>query len=381
MVRPILDGHCEPEVSLQDAGPISYARWLTCANRVLPIRVPNESFVYVWQRTRFGYTNRRRLPAGRGLSVSVCRSSWMLSASCMAKIHFGLKFIMCLLNTPLLIRLKQHCYTVPSAEFFNVGRVGGAELRRSPSQLGRDAELQMAIHIVLLPSCEIVSYRYENIASSMHSRFPGHRDSNEAWNITVMAASVDQNITERQESEHNGKRIVQAESRLPDVRSTSTPPRDHCYVLMAGTNDVDAGHESTIITHLDRCIYSMYIVFVYSDRVPLSLTKTYRVLVLLLTTRYDLDTISLVNNYMVELCHRHQGHHKEAHCAWALSANKIEGGPIKYDSGETGLQDTSASPSVETESHNIVASSIQAAFRVVRQGRCPEYCFSITIKL
>ncbi|KAG8287289.1 hypothetical protein J6590_041530 [Homalodisca vitripennis] len=38
---------------------------------------------------------------------------------------------------------------------------------------------------------------------------------------------------------------------LLDVRPTSTQPRHHWYVLMAGINDIDAGCENTIFTHLE----------------------------------------------------------------------------------------------------------------------------------
>lgn len=87
---------------------------------------------------------------------------------------------------------------------------------------------------------------------------------------------------------------------LLDITPISSSPRDHCYVLMVGTNDVDAGREDIIFTHLENLI--------------VSLKKTSRVLVLPLTTRHDLnsnspvhDTVRLVNNYIAELCNRHGG--------------------------------------------------------------------------
>lgn len=87
---------------------------------------------------------------------------------------------------------------------------------------------------------------------------------------------------------------------LLGVRPTSITPHNHCYVLMAGTNDVDAGREDVIFNHLEDII--------------IDLKKTSRVLVLPLTTRYDLrptssihHTVGLVNDYITKLCTRHRG--------------------------------------------------------------------------
>lgn len=104
---------------------------------------------------------------------------------------------------------------------------------------------------------------------------------------------------------------------LMSIMPTTTPCRDHCYVIMAGTNDVDAGRGKEVLKHLE-------------DTVEVC-KKWSRVLVLSLPTRYDLsptspvhNTVRLFNNHMAELCRRHENvkmldissiarHHHTAH--------------------------------------------------------------------
>lgn len=85
------------------------------------------------------------------------------------------------------------------------------------------------------------------------------------------------------------------------VTSARPPAPSHCDVLMLGTNDVDAGRQSIIFSQLENVIGS-------------SCSASSRVLLVPLFPRHDLppDTnirrvTSLVNNYMEELCIRHEG--------------------------------------------------------------------------
>lgn len=86
---------------------------------------------------------------------------------------------------------------------------------------------------------------------------------------------------------------------LLSMKTSIEAPRKHCYVLMAGTNDVDAGREDIVFEHLEE-ILSMYL-------------KSSSVLVVPLTKRYDLppnshihQTVNRVNAYMTELCGRYE---------------------------------------------------------------------------
>lgn len=82
------------------------------------------------------------------------------------------------------------------------------------------------------------------------------------------------------------------------MKPTVEPPRGHCYVLMAGTNDVGAGREEDILDHLEEVL--------------LTCKKSSSVLLIPLTTRYDHPpgshihrTVNKVNSFMADLCRRH----------------------------------------------------------------------------
>lgn len=94
--------------------------------------------------------------------------------------------------------------------------------------------------------------------------------------------------------------ICKPGARMQDIKPTSSPPSDHCYVVMAGANDVGVGSESTIIAHLKELLYDC--------------VKNSSVILVPIPTRYDLrpnshvhDTVTLVNGCMAELSSRHQG--------------------------------------------------------------------------
>lgn len=88
---------------------------------------------------------------------------------------------------------------------------------------------------------------------------------------------------------------------LLSIKPKSPPPsQNHCFVLMAGTNDIDKGREDLIYNHMEEVLQVC--------------KETSNVLVVPLTTRYDLApsspiqrTVSLVNNFIFKLCHRMQG--------------------------------------------------------------------------
>lgn len=94
--------------------------------------------------------------------------------------------------------------------------------------------------------------------------------------------------------------FVKPGGRLLNIEPTSPPPEDHCYVVIAGTNDVGAGGAGSAFAHLEKVLQTCI--------------KSSRVLMVPLPTRYDLrhsspvhDAVDLVNGFMTELTHRHQG--------------------------------------------------------------------------
>ncbi|KAG8324791.1 hypothetical protein J6590_108408 [Homalodisca vitripennis] len=81
--------------------------------------------------------------------------------------------------------------------------------------------------------------------------------------------------------------------------SNIPPSANHCYVLIAGTNDVAAGKEE--------------IIYKYMEGILQQLSSSSKVLVATLPHRHDLApdnatnrTIRMVNGYITELCHRHK---------------------------------------------------------------------------
>ncbi|KAG8269404.1 hypothetical protein J6590_108110, partial [Homalodisca vitripennis] len=87
---------------------------------------------------------------------------------------------------------------------------------------------------------------------------------------------------------------------LLEVAPTSVPPAGHCYVLLAGTNDVATGSQHIIFKHMETVLENC--------------SKHSKVLISPLLPRHDLpssspihDTVALVNNFIQELCDRHEG--------------------------------------------------------------------------
>lgn len=87
---------------------------------------------------------------------------------------------------------------------------------------------------------------------------------------------------------------------LMNIVPTAAPPGNHCYVLLAGTNDVAAGRPDIIFDNIEAALRRC--------------TESSKILVCPLTTRYDLPTDSTVhdvvrrtNLYISELCGRMEG--------------------------------------------------------------------------
>lgn len=123
-------------------------------------------------------------------------------------------------------------------------------------------------------------------------------------NITVLGDSHARNLaaltSERTSHYTTVTGTCKPSAGLLNIAPTSTPPPQHCYVILAGTNDVAAGRQNIIYRHLEGVLKSC--------------VKTSRVLVSAIPTRYDLprrspihNTVALVNSFMEELCKRHEG--------------------------------------------------------------------------
>lgn len=88
---------------------------------------------------------------------------------------------------------------------------------------------------------------------------------------------------------------------LLNIKPAATPPtKNHCFVIMVGTNDVDGGREDRVYSYMEGLLEDC--------------SKTSNVLVIPLTTRFDLQysspihhTTRLLNNFLSELCCRMKG--------------------------------------------------------------------------
>ncbi|KAG8305326.1 hypothetical protein J6590_072032 [Homalodisca vitripennis] len=87
---------------------------------------------------------------------------------------------------------------------------------------------------------------------------------------------------------------------LLHIAPSHAPPENHCYVLIAGTNDLAAGRQDIVIQHMEEVIKSCRI--------------SSNLLVSPLPPRYDLppdspihEAIALANSYVSELCERYEG--------------------------------------------------------------------------
>lgn len=87
---------------------------------------------------------------------------------------------------------------------------------------------------------------------------------------------------------------------LLNIAPTSAPPPENCYLIIAGTNDVNNQREDIIFNHLEDMVKRC--------------SPSSRILLMPLTPRYDLPltspahrTVHLVNNFIGALCRRHDG--------------------------------------------------------------------------
>ncbi|KAG8286063.1 hypothetical protein J6590_068538 [Homalodisca vitripennis] len=87
---------------------------------------------------------------------------------------------------------------------------------------------------------------------------------------------------------------------LLHIAPSHAPPENHCYVLIAGTNDLAAGRQDIVFQHMEEVIKSCRI--------------SSNLLVSPLPPRYDLppdspihESIALANSYVSELCERYEG--------------------------------------------------------------------------
>lgn len=87
---------------------------------------------------------------------------------------------------------------------------------------------------------------------------------------------------------------------LLNIAPLSTPPPSHCYVLMGGTNDVAAGREINIFSHLETIVQNCLLAS--------------KLLLVPLPPRHDLPrdspihrSVQVVNQFMKDLCSRYDG--------------------------------------------------------------------------
>lgn len=123
-------------------------------------------------------------------------------------------------------------------------------------------------------------------------------------NVTIMGDSHARHLASIMREITNGRTnitgICKPGAGLLGVVPTSNPPPGHCFVLLAGTNDVAAGRQDTIYEHLERIIARC--------------SSSSSVMIVPLPPRHDLppnspvhESVALVNNYISELCSRHEG--------------------------------------------------------------------------
>lgn len=122
--------------------------------------------------------------------------------------------------------------------------------------------------------------------------------------ITVLGDShvrdLARNIQNRVKEDISVTGVCKPGAGLLSMFPATEPSTDHCYVLMAGTNDVDAGREDVIFSQLGNLLQSC--------------ERSSSVLLVPLPTRYDLSpdnprhrTVLRVNRFMAEICQRHEG--------------------------------------------------------------------------
>ncbi|KAG8275288.1 hypothetical protein J6590_089310 [Homalodisca vitripennis] len=148
-------------------------------------------------------------------------------------------------------------------------------------------------------------------------------------NVTVIGDSHVRNLSailRRRTSASNIVGVCKPGAGLLQIKPTTPLPEDHCFVLIAGTNDLAAGRQDIIYQHMEEIIQQ------YSGNS--------KVLVSPLLPRHDLprdspvhEKVALANNYMSELCERYKGaafldisdlsrHHFTAHGLHLTTAGK-----------------------------------------------------------
>ncbi|KAG8335359.1 hypothetical protein J6590_070095 [Homalodisca vitripennis] len=148
-------------------------------------------------------------------------------------------------------------------------------------------------------------------------------------NVTVIGDSHVRNLSailRRRTSATNIVGVCKPGAGLLQIKPTTPPPEDHCFVLIVGTNDLAAGRQDIIYQHMEEIIQQ------YSGNS--------KVLVSPLLPRHDLPRdspvhkkVALANNYISELCERYKGaafldisdlsrHHFTAHGLHLTTAGK-----------------------------------------------------------
>ncbi|KAG8249106.1 hypothetical protein J6590_026030 [Homalodisca vitripennis] len=148
-------------------------------------------------------------------------------------------------------------------------------------------------------------------------------------NVTVIGDSHVRNLSailRRRTSASNIVGVCKPGAGLLQIKTTNPPPEDHCFVLIAGTNDLATGRQDIIYQHMEEIIQQ------YSSNS--------KVLVSPLLPRHDLPRdspvhkkVALANNYISELCERYKGaafldisdlsrHHFTAHGLHLTTAGK-----------------------------------------------------------
>ncbi|KAG8287021.1 hypothetical protein J6590_046996 [Homalodisca vitripennis] len=123
-------------------------------------------------------------------------------------------------------------------------------------------------------------------------------------NVTVLGDSHSRHLSAIMRSQTAGHTniigVCKPGAGLLQIAPSHAPPENHCYVLVAGTNDLAAGRQDIVFQHMEEVIKSCRI---SSD-----------ILVSPLPPRYDLppdspihESIALANSYVSELCERYEG--------------------------------------------------------------------------
>ncbi|KAG8276382.1 hypothetical protein J6590_066743 [Homalodisca vitripennis] len=123
-------------------------------------------------------------------------------------------------------------------------------------------------------------------------------------NVTVLGDSHSRHLSAIMRAQTAGHTsiigVCKPGAGLLHIAPSHAPPENHCYVLVAGTNDLAAGRQDIVFQHMEEVIKSCRI--------------SSNLLVSPLPPRYDLppdspihESIALANSYVSELCERYEG--------------------------------------------------------------------------